>query len=161
MLKPKAYLDSVLQLTPEWMRARGLEAMLVDLDNTLVPYGYEGSPSPELLAWVLRLKEAGIGIYLVSNARRGRLRRWARMLGVEGAGLAGKPWFGFRGGLKKLGLSPSQVAAVGDQVFTDVLDGNLLGLYTVLVKPISQDELAYTRMVRRLERLVLGRSNTR
>jgi predicted HAD superfamily phosphohydrolase YqeG len=52
-------------------------------------------------------------------------------------------------------LPASQVAVVGDQVFTDVLGGNLAGAYTVLVRPISQKELGYTRLVRRLERLIL------
>jgi len=44
---------------------------------------------------------------------------------------------------------------VGDQLFTDVLGGNLAGLHTVLVPPLSRRELGYTRLVRRLERWVL------
>jgi predicted HAD superfamily phosphohydrolase YqeG len=51
------------------------------------------------------------------------------------------------------------VAVVGDQLFTDVLGGNLAGMYTVLVPPLAQQELGYTRLVRRLERWILGNTN--
>ncbi|RIH84829.1 HAD phosphatase, family IIIA [Calidithermus roseus] len=155
MLRPKAQLSSVLEITPQWLEARGIKGLLLDLDNTLVPYKFKGEPPEELIAWVKSLEAAGIRVFLVSNARRKRLKAWSAKLGVEGIGLAGKPWFGIRKGLKQLGLPPSQVAMVGDQVFTDVLGGNLAGAYTILVTPISQNELDYTRLVRRLERLIL------
>lgn len=48
---------------------------------------------------------------------------------------------------------------VGDQLFTDVLGGNLVGMYTVLVPPLAQQELGYTRLVRRLERWILRNAN--
>ncbi|WP_018467797.1 YqeG family HAD IIIA-type phosphatase [Calidithermus timidus] len=155
MLRPKAQLSSVLEITPQWLKTRGIKGLLLDLDNTLVPYKFKGEPPEELVAWVKSLEAAGIRVFLVSNAQHKRLRAWSAKLGVEGIGLAGKPWFGIRKGLKRLGLSPSQVAMVGDQVFTDVLGGNLAGVYTILVTPISQKELGYTKLIRRLERLIL------
>lgn len=155
MLRPKAQMSSVLEITPQWLQERGIKGLLLDLDNTLVPYKFKGEPPEELLAWMRALEAAGVRVFLVSNARRKRLKAWSAKLGVEGIGLAGKPWFGIRKGLKRLGLPASQVAVVGDQVFTDVLGGNLAGAYTVLVRPISQKELGYTRLVRRLERLIL------
>jgi hypothetical protein len=33
-------------------------------------------------------------------------------------------------------LPPTQVAMVGDRVFTDVLAGNRLGMFTILIDPI-------------------------
>ena len=39
--------------------------------------------------------------------------------------------------LAELDLPADQVALVGDRVFTDVLAGNRLGLFTVLVRPID------------------------
>jgi len=56
-----------------------------------------------------------------------------------------------------LELSPQEVAVIGDQIFTDVLGGNRLGLYTILVTPISDKEFIWTRFMRKLERLVLER----
>ena len=46
---------------------------------------------------------------------------------------------------------------VGDQLFTDVLGGNLSGMFTIMVQPISDNALPHTRLTRRLERLVLKR----
>ena len=39
--------------------------------------------------------------------------------------------------LEQLQLPAQQVALIGDRVFTDVLAGNRLGLFTVLVHPIG------------------------
>ncbi|RIH88053.1 HAD phosphatase, family IIIA [Calidithermus terrae] len=155
MLRPKAQLSSVLEITPQWLQERGIRGLLVDLDNTLVPYKFKGEAPEAIIAWVRGLEAAGVRVFLVSNARRKRLKAWSAKLGVEGIGLAGKPWFGIRKGLKQLGLPASQVAMVGDQVFTDVLGGNLAGAYTVLVTPVSDKELGYTKLVRQLERLIL------
>lgn len=154
-LKPKAQLESVLEISPNWLRQRGLRGVLIDLDNTLVPYRARGEPRPELAHWLKQLDQEGIRVFLVSNAPRRRLRYWASRLALPGIGLAGKPWFGFRRALRKLGLRGHEVAVVGDQLFTDVLGGNLVGAYTVLVPPLAPQEMGYTRLVRRLERWVL------
>ena len=53
---------------------------------------------------------------------------------------AGKPRRGaLRRVLAELAIPPAHVAIVGDRVFTDVLAGNRLGLYTVLVKPVNPE----------------------
>ncbi|HGY5555367.1 MAG TPA: HAD hydrolase-like protein, partial [Prochlorococcus sp.] len=41
--------------------------------------------------------------------------------------------------MKQLRFQPAEIAIVGDRIFTDVLAGNRLGLYTVLVRPLSAD----------------------
>ncbi|WP_119342448.1 YqeG family HAD IIIA-type phosphatase [Meiothermus hypogaeus] len=155
MLRPRARLKSVMDITPAWLRERGLRAVLFDLDNTLVPYKTYGEAPQGLLEWLEALKEAGIQVMLVSNGSRRRVRYWCEKLGVPGFGPAGKPWFGFRKALRRLALAPREVAVVGDQLFTDVLGGNLIGAYTVLVPPLSKREMGYTRLVRKLERWVL------
>ena len=160
LLFPTARFDRPWQINPGWLRARGLGGLILDLDNTLIPYGYEG-PTPEpLLAWLDELRLAGIDACLVTNARPGRTRRWARKLGLPGIALAGKPLpFGFLWGMKRLGLGRSALAVVGDQLFTDILGGNLLGLTTILVSPLSDQGLPHTRWVRALERRVLKASS--
>ncbi len=155
MLRPRARLKSVTDITPQWLLERGLKAVLLDLDNTLVPYKTYGEAPEGLVQWLQTLKEAGVQVMLVSNGSRGRVRYWREKLGVPGFGPAGKPWFGFRKALRRLTLTPREVAVVGDQLFTDVLGGNLIGAYTVLVPPLSKREMGYTRLVRRLERWVL------
>ncbi|WP_182482488.1 YqeG family HAD IIIA-type phosphatase [Meiothermus luteus] len=159
MLRPKALLPAVTAVTPQWLSERGLRAVLLDLDNTLVPYEAYGEAPRHLLEWLEGLKQAGVRVFLVSNGSPRRVRYWCERLGVPGFGPAGKPWFGFREALRRLELTAREVAVVGDQLFTDVLGGNLVGAYTVLVPPLSSREMGYTRLVRRLERWVLRSLN--
>jgi predicted HAD superfamily phosphohydrolase YqeG len=54
-----------------------------------------------------------------------------------------------------MGTAPDNTAVVGDQIFTDIFGGNKLGLYTVLVDPISAREALITKLLQRpLERLI-------
>jgi len=84
------------------------------------------------------------------------VRHWSGRLGIRGVGVAGKPWpAGFRRACREMNLRPAEVAVVGDQLFTDVLGGNLIGAYTVMVEPITSNALPHTRFARLLETLVL------
>ena len=68
--------------------------------------------------------------------------------------MAGKPNpKAFRRGAQALNLPPEQVGMVGDQLFTDVLGGNLAGLHTILVRPLIDNALPHTRAARLLEQM--------
>jgi len=56
-----------------------------------------------------------------------------------------------------LETTPGETAVVGDQLFTDILGGNRLGLFTVLVIPMSKREFIGTKIVRMLEKVLLYR----
>ncbi|WP_104991599.1 YqeG family HAD IIIA-type phosphatase [Deinococcus sp. NW-56] len=157
LLRPRDVLPHVHDITPEFLAARGLRGLLLDLDNTLIPYGsYE--ERADVMAWAADLRRSGIRLYLLSNATGRRARFWLDKLGFEGVGMAGKPNpRAFRQALAKLGLPPYQVGMVGDQVFTDVLGGNLAGMHTILVHPLADNALPHTRVTRKLERAVLKR----
>jgi len=157
LLRPRDVLAHVHDITPEFLAARGLRGLLLDLDNTLIPYGsYE--ERADVMEWAADLRRAGIRLYLLSNATERRARFWIERLGFEGVGMAGKPHpRSFRRGLETLGLLAHQVGMVGDQLFTDVLGGNLSGMHTILVRPLADNALPHTRVARKLERAVLRR----
>jgi HAD superfamily phosphatase (TIGR01668 family) len=160
-LLPDERVDHVSDLTPEFLEARDLRGLVLDIDNTLVPYGVRDDV-PGLQEWVESLREAGIPARLVSNAMPDRVRFWAERLGLPGVGMlrgsAAKPFpMGFRRAFRAMGLGAHHVAVVGDQLFTDVLGGNLAGGYTILVTPLSTNALPHTQLTRRLERFVLER----
>ncbi|WP_034386559.1 YqeG family HAD IIIA-type phosphatase [Deinococcus sp. YIM 77859] len=157
LLRPDDVIAHVHDITPEFLAARGLRGLLLDLDNTLIPYGsYE--ERADVMHWAAELRRAGIRLYLLSNATSRRARFWIEKLGFEGIGMAGKPNpRAFRRALSQLGLPPQQVGMVGDQLFTDVLGGNLAGMHTILVRPLAVNALPHTRAARRLERAVLKR----
>lgn len=160
ILRPDDLIGHVREITPEFLAARGLRGLLLDLDNTLIPYGSYDDQA-EVLAWASDLRGAGIRLYLLSNATQKRAVFWREKLqfaAEHAVGMAGKPNpLAYRRGVRALGLLPHQVGMVGDQVFTDVLGGNLAGLHTVLVRPLADNALPHTRLARKVERVVLRR----
>lgn len=148
-------IDAVHDATPEFLQRHGLEAVMVDLDDTLIA-AREEALTGSFRAWLETLRDAGIPVLILSNGQRERVRRWSQELGVEGLALAGKPFaWAFRRGLARLGTAPHKTAMIGDQLFTDVLGANLIGLRSILVRPLSPGGLPHTRAARRLETLIL------
>ena len=142
------------------LAARGIRALLVDLDNTLCPWS-SSQPSPECEEWIRRARER-FGVCIVSNSLRpGRLRRVAEALGIRAVGRWGWGRKPFAGGilaaLRELQVEPSEAAMLGDQIMTDVLGGNRLGLYTVWVLPLEGAEFLGTKPARLVEKLLLRR----
>ncbi|GHG03187.1 haloacid dehalogenase [Deinococcus piscis] len=157
LLRPDDLIRSVSDITPEFLAARGLRGLLLDLDNTLVPY-HSYDDFPRSARWVEEISGSGIRLALLSNATVKRAGEWRSRLALEGVGMAGKPYpASFRRAAAALGLPAYQVGMVGDQLFTDVLGGNLAGLHTILVHPLVDNALPHTRLARMLERRVLAR----
>ena len=157
LLRPRLVLDHVTDITTDLLSVHGLRGLLLDLDNTLIAYGsYEDAQ--EITGWAANLQLSGIKLYLLSNATRERVRFWTERLGFAGKGLSVKPMpRGFRKAARGMGLTPAEVAMVGDQLFTDVLGGNLSGMFTIMVRPLADNALPHTKLARRLERAVLKR----
>jgi HAD superfamily phosphatase (TIGR01668 family) len=88
-----------------------------------------------------------------------RVKNFATPLDLKFVHQARKPRNApFRKAMSMLGLSGQETIVVGDQMMTDVYGGNRMGLFTVLVLPISiADEGWGTRINRRLEKIALKR----
>lgn len=157
LLCPDECVESVVDIDLASLRQRGFAALILDVDNTLLGWETEEVPT-EVLAWVKRAQEMGFKVCIASNGRGPRVRRIAAAIGVPAISKAIKPRKRpFRRALEILGVSASATVVVGDQVFTDVLGGNRMDLYTILINPVSTAELRTTKMVRRVERRVLSR----
>lgn len=154
LLCPNEFVESVVLIEPARLKDRGIRVLLMDLDNTLVPWG-SYDIAAEVEAWVGRIKGSGIGMCIVSNTRSPkRLRVLAERLSIPHV-IGSKPRRGgFRKALEMLKASPEQVAVVGDQLFTDILGGNRLGSYTILVHPIHPREFVGTKVSRLFEKIV-------
>lgn len=136
-LFPKAYYKSILDIRPERLTDRGITLLLVDLDNTLVPYKTP-APTPELIAWRQEMEAGGVQVFLLSNSRKPtRPGSFAGQLGIDFIGHAGKPKRGgFLAAMERTGRTPAQTAIAGDQIFTDILGGSRAGVTTLLIEPI-------------------------
>lgn len=155
LFKPKARIDKMIDLTPEQLRAWGVRTLLLDIDNTMTthdnPIPAEGVPE-----WIARMKEAGVKMIVVSNNNGERVRKFSELLGLDFEGRALKPLpVGFRRACRRLGVKLRETAVIGDQIFTDMLGGNLLGAYTVWTVPYLLEDSKRFRFKRALERLLV------
>lgn len=154
---PHLLVSSVTDILPSQLKERDIRAVILDLDNTLVRWAREDLSS-EVMTWLESLREEGLDFCLLSNSVLSkRVDRVAEKLHCVNIRRARKPKpDGFHRAMKALGTTAAHTAIIGDQMFTDILGGNRLGLYTIMVKPLHKGEFAYTRFVSRPpERLLL------
>ncbi|MFZ5590665.1 MAG: YqeG family HAD IIIA-type phosphatase [Bacillota bacterium] len=157
LLFPRQHVASVQQINLAELEKRGIKALLFDLDNTIVPRDQDHLP-PEIINFFDRLARRGFKTCLVSNNYPERVGALAGQLGISTVHRAIKPRKKpFLKAMRLLGVTPEQTAVVGDQIFTDILGGNRLGLYTILVTPLPGKEYWATQLIsRRLEKIVLA-----
>ncbi len=130
--------ESIFDLRPADLAAKGITLLLADLDNTLTPYSSE-IPTGEIRAWKEELEAHGITLFVVSNSRKStRVPNYCGKLGIGYVRHAGKPKIkGFLKAMNSLDRRPEETLMVGDQIFTDVLGAKRAGLRVVLVEPIE------------------------
>ena len=156
-LTPAYHATSVVEVDPQHLVREGIRGVVLDLDNTVVAWNAP-TPTEAIREWVDQLRRAGLKACIVSNNFRGRPRAIADTLGIPVVLAAVKPTpWALRKAMTIMGTPARQTALIGDQVFTDILGGNLVGMYTILVDPLSSQEFPTTKLVRRLERLVRAR----
>ena len=155
LLVPNLYLDDIYALDLDYLKEKGIKGIIVDLDNTLVPWNTDYICS-ELREWIEKVKTYNFQICIVSNNSKDRGESLSCQLDVPAFWKAVKPRKRtFRKAIQAMNIQPEEAAVVGDQIFTDILGGNRLGFYTVLVRPLNKKEFVGTRLVRRVEKLVL------
>lgn len=152
---------SYRELSPDFLRAQGIEVLLLDIDNTLAPYE-QAEPDEHIRAFLCGMEAAGIRTAFLSNNNDARVELFNRTLGRPATAHAGKPLP--RKGkklMRALGGSKQNTALMGDQVFTDVWTARALGIRAILLPPIRDKKNALTRFKRFLERGVLRRYHKR
>jgi HAD superfamily phosphatase (TIGR01668 family) len=149
LIQPHIRVKSVLELTPERLRAWGIGALLLDVDCTLKRYR-QTSVDAEIIRWLAELQDNGIPCCIISNGLEPRIQAFAGQLGLPFVAKAMKPsTAGVKLAMQKLSVTPPLTAIVGDQLFADILAGRLAGIRTILVEPIHpEEEPWYTRLKR-------------
>ncbi|MGI8923813.1 MAG: YqeG family HAD IIIA-type phosphatase [Fimbriimonadales bacterium] len=155
---PDYHVREISDIDPKDVVAGGIRGVLLDLDNTLLPW--KGSELPEeTVAWIEKCRDADLKMCLVSNTRNlSRLRAIGERLNVEVVmpGRMKPAREGFQRALAHLNLSPAEVVMVGDQMFTDIWGGNRMGLCTIWVDRIHHREFFGTKISRFFERVIMG-----
>ncbi|TVU53540.1 MAG: YqeG family HAD IIIA-type phosphatase [Arthrospira sp. PLM2.Bin9] len=137
LLEPDLVLgDSIMQLTPDILHQYDLKGLVLDVDETLVPITTQ-EVSDELREWVENVRPL-FSLWLVSNnISQTRISGIANALGLPYINAAAKPSRRkLRQAVDAMDIPTAQIAMVGDRLFTDVLAGNRLGMFTILVEPM-------------------------
>ncbi|MDO5544846.1 MAG: YqeG family HAD IIIA-type phosphatase [Eubacteriales bacterium] len=135
---PKIIANNLTDLTPELLRARHIRLLMLDFDNTIVPYT-TNVPTSEMTEWLDRMnKLEDIQLCIVSNSHKDRVPTFCRERGLPCITYARKPSTkGIRECLSKFSIPASEAALVGDQIYTDTLGANLAGVTSILVSAID------------------------
>ena len=154
---PTRMLHRITDITPEFLSTLGITALLLDVDNTLSEHDSQ-SPYPGSLEWVSSMRKNGIQMIILSNNTRERVEPFAAQYGLPFLTYAMKPLpVGYLRAVHQLGVSHRNCAAVGDQIFTDIVGANLCGIKSILLEPILEETSRSFRIRRKLERSIRGK----
>ncbi len=156
-LYPKTYLESAKQISISFLNENNIKALILDVDNTILDFDKKIPEGIE--KWCTDLKEKGIKFCILSNSnKKEKVKMVAQKLDIPYFYFGTKPLKrGFKKAIKLLDEKEENIAAVGDQIFTDVIGANRCHIFSILVKPIAKKDLLITRIKRPLENYIINK----
>lgn len=152
LLKPDIKLRGITNITVELLNKFNIKALLLDVDNTMSTH-HGTILTDGLMDWIDNMHQNGIKLMVLSNSKRFRIEPFANRIGLPFISLGCKPLpTGYLRGIKALQEKRKNVAIVGDQIFTDVLGGNVVGVKTILLTPIKLEDGWTFKVRRKLEK---------
>ena len=149
---PDMYQKSIYHIDYDKLKEDGIKCLLFDLDNTCIPFK-DKEPNKKLKDLFEMLNDMDFKVIIFSNATKKRLTPFKNGLNVDCSASSFKPSSKkFLKIMKMFNFSLSEVVIIGDQLYTDVLGGNRVGIKTILVNPMSKDDKLFTKLFRFLER---------
>ena len=154
---PDIYIKSIYYIDYEKLKDRGIKCILFDLDNTIAPLSLK-KPNKKIKDLFKKLKELGFKLIIFSNSGKTRLKPFKDELEVDCAFSCKKPSRNkFDLILKEYKFEISEIVIVGDNIITDILGGNKVGITTILVNPISAKEKLTTKICRIYEKKIINK----
>lgn len=152
LLMPTFFTNKITDLSPKFIKSHGITSLLADIDDTLT-YHKDPQVPKKILEFINLMKANNIKIVLVSNNSKKRVSEFAKKLNLPYIFRAFKPLpFGINRALKKLNISKRNAIIIGDQIFTDILGANLLGIKSILVNPFEKNQTAFLKLKRFFEK---------
>lgn len=154
ILYPREYLNNVKEITYELLQKNNIKGIILDVDNTLIDY-YKNMPDG-VEKWCKDLQNKGIKFCIASNSnKKEKIKNVSEKLGIPYIYFAKKPLkIGLNKAKKIMDLQNSEVAVVGDQIFTDILGANRCKMFSILVEPIKEKDILITIIKRPIENLI-------
>ena len=161
ILYPKQHFNNVREIKIEFLKENQIKALILDVDNTLIDF--DRNLAEETIKWAEDLKEQGIKLYILSNSnKKEKVKTVAEKLKIEYEYFGKKPLkTGFKKVQKKLDEKAENIGVVGDQIFTDVLGGNICKMFTILVEPIAEKDIWITLLKRPIENAIKNKYKQR
>jgi hypothetical protein len=157
-LRPKLIVNNIYQIDFAELKARGVKALVLDIDDTLIPRKVN-DVYPQVFEWVMARKEEGFLLCLTSNSRHPlRVKYFSDTLKIPGLHLSFKPFpFAFWKSLNILNVKAEEAAMIGDQLFMDILGANLVNIYSIYIKHGKEEDFPPRRWMRSVEDWVLAK----
>lgn len=155
---PNEFKTDIFEIDYENLFRTKHSLIIFDFDNTLVPYRTK-KLNEKVIDLIKNIKNIGFDILIATNGRNSRfnlIKEELNSLDINVQTLSLKPTnFKIMKHVKKLNHQPRDCVLIGDQLFTDVIAGNVSGFYTIKVEPLSKNEKAITKFNRKLEKISL------
>ncbi len=153
---PDIYQKSVYTINYKKLKKCGIKCLLIDLDNTITPASLN-KPDKRIKTLFYELKTMGFKIIIISNSPKGRVEIFKNELQVDASAFAFKPRKDKYNKIMEIyKLKPDEIAAIGDQLVTDVYGANRLGITSVLINPMSEKDFFTTFFNRVLEKVIFS-----
>lgn len=150
-LKPEYFIDTIYDIDFDILRRDGINTILLDIDNTIVPFKTT-TPDKKVIEWIELVKKEGFKICLVSNCYPRRAHIISEKLDLPVIYMAKKPFKkGVVASLELVNSKSNEAIMVGDQIFTDVFAARLAGVKSILVEPMTTSDFFMTKIYRILE----------
>ena len=138
---PAILTDELTDLTPEILHSRNIRLLMMDFDNTIVPYT-TSVPTEKMADWLQNMLESDVLLCVVSNSKNDRVKIFCEKYNLPCITRAKKPGTrGIRECLEQFEIPAEEAALVGDQIFTDTLGANSAGVTPILVRAIDNHNI--------------------
>ncbi len=150
-LIPTYHALNIYEVPVDFFKKVGIKNILLDLDNTLA--GHDVLVADERAkTYVSQLLANGYHVFIVSNNRGPRVSHYSQSLGVEYRANMRKPLKKrFIHLLSEKKFEKNATILVGDQLFTDVFVANRVGIRSMLVEKLVDNDQWTTRFNRMFE----------
>ena len=138
---PAVITDELTDLTPEILNGRNIRLLMMDFDNTIVPYT-TSTPTRKMADWLRNMLESDVLLCVVSNSKNDRVKIFCEKYDLPCITRAKKPSTrGIKECLEQFEIPAEEAALVGDQIFTDTLGANCAGVTPILIRAIDNHNI--------------------
>ena len=154
---PDIICETVYDIDFDSLRRKNIKGLIFDIDNTLVSYKQK-TPTNDIINLMKKLAEASFTVCFVSNNNKERVDIFNSEFNYFSFPEARKPFKkSMKNALEAMRLANTDIAVIGDQIFTDIIAAKRIKSTAILVTPIEPVETFFFGFKRFLEKPLIRR----